>query len=217
MSDPKVTLGPPPADLTGYPSLAARELPKTLFRIFHLRHRTTGALNSPWRFTSVPPGRSRFDIDEPEGTCYWSDRRYGCWVEVFRGTQVVDRLDVTRRALFSATPPKLRLANTLALAAHSFGGTGELSTVIPYDIPQAWARALRAHGFAGLVARCRHDPGLTARTFAVFGPSGVSARRAGWVTRRGAVLDDPKLVEELAQLKVLVAAVPHRVPITTPP
>jgi hypothetical protein len=204
----------PPARLGRYPALLARETPKTLFRIFHLRNRTTGALNSPWRFSSVPPGASRFDLKEPEGTCYWSDRRYGSWVEVWRGAAVVDRADVTRRALFSATPPKLRLANTLSLAAHRFGGTGELSTLVPYDLPQAWAQALRSHGFDGLVGLCRHDPSLTARNFAVFGPGGVAARRTGWTTRRSALLGDPQLAAELAKLRVQVAAVPHTVPIT---
>ena len=216
MSRPSVTLTAPPASLRGYPALASRATPKTLFRIFHLRDRTTGALNSPWRFSSVPPGASRFDLTAPEGTCYWSDRRYGSWVEVWRGTGVVDRADVTRRAMFSATPPKLRLADTLALAAHSFGGTGELSTLIPYDLPQAWAQALRGHGFSGLVGRCRHDPSLAARNLAIFGPAGVVARRTGWTTRRSDLLGDPQLAAELAALKVQVAAVPHSVPITVP-
>ena len=218
MSRPLVTLTAPPAglDLAGYPALPGDEAPTTLFRIVHLRSRTTGALNPPWRFNSVPPGASRFDLRAPEGTCYWSDRRYGSWVEVWRGAGVVDRADVTRRALFSATPPALRLADTTSLAAHSFGGTGELATVVPYDVPQAWAQALRAHGFAGLVSRCRHDPSLTALNLAVFGPSGVSARRVGWTTHRSALLGDPQLAAELAELRVQVAAVPHTVPITAP-
>jgi hypothetical protein len=214
MTRPRVTLTAPPADLNGYPALRARETPRTLFRIVHLRNQATGALNSPWKFSSVPPGESRFDLHAPEGTCYWSDRRYGSWVEVWRGTGVVDRADVTRRAMFSATPPTLRLANTLALAAHTFGGTGELSTLIPYDLPQAWAQALRSSGFAGLVGLCRHDPSLTARNVAVFGPGGVVTRRTGWTTRRSDLLSDPQLAAELAALNVQVAAVPHTVPIT---
>ncbi len=216
MTLPHVTLTAPPGDLSGYPALPARETPQTLFRIARLRDRVTGALNSPWRFSSVPPGASRFDLTAPEGTCYWSDRRYGSWVEVWRGTGVVDRSDVTRRALFTATPPKLLLADTLAVAAHSFGGTGELSTLIPYDLPQAWAQALRGNGFSGLVGLCRHDPSLTARNVAVFGPGGVVARRKGWITHRSDLLSDPQLVAELAALNVQVAAVPHTVAITVP-
>lgn len=214
MTRPRVSLMAPPADLTSYPALTAEQTPATLFRICHLRHRSTGALSSPWRFSSVPPGESRFDLNTPEGTCYWSDRRYGSWVEVWRGTGVVDRADVTRRAMFSARPPSLRLADTLALAAHRLGGTGELSTLLPYTLPQAWAQALRSHGFAGLVGLCRHDPSLTARNVAVFGPAGVVARRTGWTTRRSDLLSDPQLAAELGDLNVQVAAVPHTVPIT---
>ena len=217
MTRAQVSLTAPPADVSSFPTLGARGLPGMLFRIFFLRDRTTGALNSAWRFGSVPPGEARFDLRTPDGTCYWSDRRYGSWVEVWRGTRVVDRADVTRRALFSATPPALRLANTVAPAAHRFGVTGELSFLVPYDLPQAWAQALHSAGFAGLVAACRHDPALRARSFAVFGPSGVVARRAGWITRRSSLLSDPVLAAELAELGVQVAAAPYAVPISAPP
>jgi hypothetical protein len=216
MSGPSVTVTDPPDDLSAFPALSAGDTPATLFRIFHNRNRTTGALNSPWRFSSVPPGDCRFDIEAPEGTCSWSDRRYGCWVEVWRGTGVVDRADVTRRALFTGSPPALRLANPLARAARRLGVTGELSMIIPYDVPQAWAQALRSAGFAGLVGICRHDPSLTARNVAIFGPTGVTARRTGWTVRRSAVLDDRQLAAERAELGVHVAAVPYVVPITPP-
>lgn len=216
MSGPTVTIGTPPADLTDFPVVKTADLPAELFRIFHHRHHSTGAVNPPWRFSSVPPGESRFDIDQPQGTCYWSDRRYGCWVEVWRGTRMVDRADVTRRDLFTAKAPALRLANTLARATRRFGMTGELSTLIPYDVPQAWARAVHTAGFAGLVGLCRHDPSLTARSFAVFGPNGMVARRTGWTTRRSAILADAQLAAELAELGIQVAAVPYAVPVGAP-
>lgn len=216
MSGPTVTIGPPPADLTDFPVTQADDMPDELFRIFHHRHRSTGNVNPPWRFSSVPPGASRFDLDRPRGTCYWSDRRYGCWVEVWRGTRIVDRADVTRRDLFTAQAPALRLANTLARAARRYGVTGELSTLIPYGVPQAWARALHAAGFGGLVGLCRHDPSLTARSFAVFGPAGMVARRTGWTTRRSAILADAELAAELAELGVQVSAVPYAVAISAP-
>jgi hypothetical protein len=191
--------------------------PSRLYRIFFHRHATTGAVTSPWRFTSVPPGKSRFDLAEPQGTCYWSDRRYGSWVEVFRGTAVVERSELTRRRLFTAEPPPLHLANTLALAARRFGVTGELSTIADYTLPHRWASALAAVGFAGLVGICRHDPSLTARNVAVFGPAGAPARRAGWRTSRTALETDTALAAELDQLGVRVAGVPHAVPITPVP
>lgn len=216
-SAPSVALGAPPASLRGFPTLSPADTPSVLYRIFHHRHHRTGALNAPWHFTSVPPGGSRFDVPEPGGTCYWSDRRYGCWVEVFRGVGAVERSEVTRRRLFAATPPNLSLANTLDLGARAFGVTGELSTVVPYDLPQQWASALRTAGRDGLVARCRHDPSLTARNFAIFGPSGPASRRAGWRTRRTTLQADRQLAGELRQLGVKILAVPHVVPVTPPP
>lgn len=107
MSRPAITIGAPPADLTDFPVAPADDLPDELFRIFPHRHRGTGAVNPPWRFSSVPPVASRFDIDQPRGTCYWSDRRYGCWVEVWRGTRMVDRADVTRGSSVCADMTRL--------------------------------------------------------------------------------------------------------------
>lgn len=216
MRTPSISLPDPPDDLNGFPRLQAADTPAHLFRIFHLRN-LAGRLNPPWRFSTRPPGDSRFDLDQPEGTCYWSDRRYGSWVEVFRGTGVVDRADVTRRALFTASPPPLDLADTLAHAAHAFGVTAELSTLVPYDRPQAWARAIRRAAFDGLVGICRHDPSLQARNFAIFGPAGVVVRRRGWVTSRSSPLADAVLGDELRELEVQVAAVPFTVPITPGP
>ena len=131
MSEPEVDLPRPPDDLSGFP--VWHPLPPQLFRIAFHRDRA-GELNSPWRFSSVPPGRSRFDLPVPQGTCYWSDRRYGAFVEVFRSIPLIDRTDLTRRRLFTAPPPaSLRLADTTARAAYAHGVTGELSTVVPYS------------------------------------------------------------------------------------
>jgi len=216
VSSPSVSLTGPPADLNRFPTVTAAQTPARLFRLVHVRDRA-GTLNPPWHFSSRPPGDSRFDIDQPEGTCYWSDRRYGSWVEVFRGTGVVDRADVTRRALFTTTPPALELADTLAPAGHAFGMTGELSTIVPYDRPQSWARAFRSAGFDGLVGVCRHDPSLRARNVAIFGPAGVVTRRRGWVTTRSSPLADAVLAGELRDLQVQVAAAPFTVPVTPVP
>ena len=209
MSGPEVDLPQPPVDLSGFPWW--QQLPSQLFRIAFHRDRA-GELNSPWRFSSVPPGASRFDLPLPQGTCYWSDRRYGAFVEVFRRSPLVDRTDVTRRRLFTAVPPSsLRLADTTARAAYAHGLTGELSTVAPYTLPQAWARALSAARFAGMVGFCRHDPSLSARNVALFGPSGTVARRTGWRTQRRPLEADPVLAVELAALGVRIAPVPYRV------
>lgn len=215
MSGPQSSLRPPPQDLSDFPEQppgAAR----TLYRIFFHRDRT-GVLNSPWRFTSVPPGTSRFDLPRPDGTCYWSDRRYGAFVEVFRGARLVDRQDVTRRRLFTAVAPELRLADTTARASYRFGVTGELSTIVGYALPQAWAAALHRSGFAGLIGLCRHDPSQQARNVAVFGSAGTPARRIGWRTSRGPLDGDVTLAAELAALGVRIAPVPYNVPTVQAP
>jgi hypothetical protein len=212
VTGPTVDLRPPPEDLSEFPAQPAGRAARTLYRIFFNRDRHTGALNSPWRFTSVPPGTSRFDLPEPNGTCYWSDHRYGAFIEVFRGARMIDRQDVTRRRLFTAVPPELHLADTTAAGSYRFGITAELSTVVGYALPQAWADVLHRAGFAGLIGLCRHDPTQRARNVAVFGPAGTPARRAGWRTRRELLENDVELAVELAELGVRIAPVPFTVP-----
>lgn len=209
-------LQPPPASLHRFPRLPDRRRPHQLFRIFHARNRLTGRVNSPWNYRSVPPGGGRFDLPAPHGTCYWSDRRYGAWVEVFRGVRVFDLADARTRRLFVGTPASLDVADLCAPAAYRFGVTAELCTTPDYDIPQQWAAALYRAGVEGVHALVRHDPSASARTFAVFGPAGAAARRVGWHTVRTRIEQDTVLLRELAALGVRGAAVPHTVPITRP-
>lgn len=213
-------LQPPPATLTGFPRLPARSQPRELYRIFHARHRTTGLLTPPWYDSSTVAGQpaqgGRFDLDPPMGTCYWSDRRYGAWVEVFRGVRMLDPADARKRRLFVATPPKQRIADLTALAAYRFGVTAEVSTTPDYALPREWAAALAAHGFAAVRGTCRHDPTSRAHNIAVFGRAGASARRAGWRTRRTRVETDARLLRELARLHVSIAPIPHTVATVRP-
>jgi hypothetical protein len=218
VTGPRVDLAPPPPDLSAFPTPSDAQASRELYRIFFHRNSRSGELTSPWRFGSVPPGASRFDLPVPHGTCYWSDRRYGAFVEVFCGARVVDRVDVTRRRLFAATPPpRLRLADTSSRRAYRFGISGELLTVVPYTVPQAWAQALHGAGFAGVIGVGRHDPALEARNVALFGPAGTLARRAGWRIRRTTLDNDPELASELAELGVRIAPVPYVVPTIAAP
>lgn len=208
-------LQPPPATLTGFPIRPRSRSPRTLYRIFWHRSRA-GRLNSAWNFTSVPPGGNRFDLPSPAGTCYWSDRAVGAVVEVFRGIKILAPVDLQRRRLFSAVPPPLRLADTTAPAAYSFGVTVEMSAIMPYDLPQQWAQALAAHGTEGLIGLCRHDPSGRARNIAVFGPTGTPARRAGWTVERTRMDRDPQLMADLRRLRVRTVPVPFAVPTVAP-
>ena len=79
---------------------------------------------------------------------------------------MVSRLRLPRRA---------RVADLEATRAADFGVTRELETMVPYDVPQAWARAFAAVDLEGV----RYAPRFTtgpALAVALFGPAGD----AGW-------------------------------------
>ena len=73
----------------------------------------------------------------------------------------------------------LPVANLVSRRAVGFDVTNELSTMTPYGIPQAWARALHEAGHGGIRYRTRFDTGATARGIAHFGPAGPAHRPAG--------------------------------------
>lgn len=205
-----MSLGPPPTNLTGFPVRPRSRTPRALHRIFWHRN-LDGELNSAWNFTSIPPGSNRYDLPAPAGTCYWSDRAYGAFVEVFRGIKVLAPVDVQRRRLFTAVPPPLRLADATAAGAYAFDMTLELSSITPYDLAQQWAQRLAGKGVDGLVAWCRHDPSGRARNVAIFGPSGTPKRRTGWIVHRHRMDRDQTLMTDLRRLGVRTVPVPFSV------
>lgn len=187
-----------------------------VFRIGRARDPHLGTPRVPWFFSSLPtehPGR--FDVPAPDGCCYFSDRRYGAWLEVFRGTGLVDRADIEHRRMFVATRtgPTLRLANLRAPAARRFGVTADLVAGDDYALPQTWAVALLRARFPGLSATVRHDPTHTARTIVVFGPAGARARVSGWRVVRTVLAGDAQLLAELAPFGTGVAPRPYDVPV----
>lgn len=209
-------LRPPPAHLTGFPRRRSSSRVRTLYRIFWRRDRT-GAVNGPWRFSSLPStSDGRFDLRAPGGTCYWSSDRYGAFVEVFRGARTVDENDLVRRRLATGSAPVLRLAHLLSPKALSFGITAAISTQPDYTLPQQWAGALHAAKFEGLVGTCSHDTTSRALNVAVFGPTGARVAVSGWTTRAGPVQSDPALLGELAPYGIRIVPVPHTVPTVAP-
>lgn len=202
----------PPTNLTGFPVRRRSAATQNLFRIFWYRD-PAGNRTSVWNFTT---GANRFDIPAPNGTCYWSDRRYGAWVEVFRGAKIVDTADAAQRRLWSGSAPVLRLADLLAPKAYAFGVTAAISTIADYTKPQEWATELHNRGFDGVVGTCSHDPSSTALNVAVFGRAGTPRSQPGWRTAAGRIETDIVLLRELAQLGVIVAPAPHSVPISAP-
>jgi hypothetical protein len=206
-------LAPPPEDLSAFPRRRSSASVRTLYRITWHRDRATGAVSGPWHFSH--DGRGRFDLPEPHGTCYWSNRRSGAFLEVFRGTSTVAATDLLARRLVIAQAPVLRLAHLLSPRALPYGVTAALSTQPDYALPQRWAMALHDAGFEGLVGSCSHDPTSRALNVAVFGAAGTRAP-GGWTTRTAPVQSDPVLLAELAPYGVRIVPVPHTVR-TVPP
>jgi hypothetical protein len=117
----------------------------------------------------------RFDLAEPEGTCYVAADPLAALIEIVgpessSGLVAADFLR-QRRLLRLHVPRRIALADATSRQAGGFGVTLELCTVTPYDCPQAWAAKLRAAGSAGIVYWLRHD-NSRAEGFALFGPHG---------------------------------------------
>lgn len=127
-----------------------------------------------WWFSS---GSGRFDLPEPEGTCYlastpeaavmelvgWSHARHG-WVPAdLLEERVVSTLHL---------PASVRAADCAGEGARQWRVTNELTSTSAYDVAQAWARVFRRDGFGGVLGALRFSPG-EARGLALFGTAGA--------------------------------------------
>jgi hypothetical protein len=72
-----------------------------------------------------------------------------------------------------------RLAAATWKAAGRYGVTAELGTLVPYDLPQRWAAAFRAHGFKGMRHMLRHDPRSRATGVCLFDAEGPAPNPDG--------------------------------------
>jgi hypothetical protein len=161
-----VAQGPPPASVDGFP--AHTLTPATVLFRAHLSRR------GPWWFGSG--GQGRFDLPAPRGTSYTALDPESALRErlgpVLGGSGVVPEsvlvdVVVSRLHLSGAC----ELADLQSRAATRFGVTRELETMVPYAVPQAWARAFDAAGLAGVRYGPRFTPG-EGSAVALFGVSG---------------------------------------------
>lgn len=140
------------AALAGFPRLAV--LPhESLWRI-------TQSQLGPWWFSSS--GEGRFDLRSPHGTCYTAADPAGALLEVVGpdrtgGALCREFFDARRLHELHVDRPHA-LAHLAARPSASFGITAEISTLVPYDLPQAWAAALHRAGADGVAYALRHDP-----------------------------------------------------------
>lgn len=153
-------------DLRGFPQRTVRAGTP-----WHRVHRDS---LGPWFFASQ--GYGRFDLRHPHGTCYLGNTaevaareaigpdlvHAGVITDAFLAERVVSRIPL---------PTEVRAAKLTSNEALAHRVSGELSTMPGYGVPQAWAEALRAHGFEGIWYRPRFSPGK-GRALGVFGPAG---------------------------------------------
>nr|WP_238338511.1 RES family NAD+ phosphorylase [Pedococcus badiiscoriae] len=114
----------------------------------------------PWWFGN--DGSGRFDLPAPRGTCYVALDPLSALRErlgpVLGGSQAVPE-----SLLETSVMSRLRLVASRELAdvqdtrAADFGVTRELESMVPYAVPQAWARAFDEAGSGGV----RYGPRFT--------------------------------------------------------
>ncbi|MBB1516519.1 RES family NAD+ phosphorylase [Tessaracoccus sp. MC1679] len=145
-----------------------------------------------WWFASIPPGDGRFDLAQPEGTCYFADNieaavreRLG---EVW-GTHPIlppvalDGTTVSSVDLRPFCEPE-DIADTQSVEAAGYV-TREISAGAGYGLTQRHAAAFLAAGFSAIAYAPRFTPGAV-NALALFGsegrprPSRGAAEVSGW-------------------------------------
>jgi hypothetical protein len=161
-------LAPPPESLEGFPAYLLLQNQR-LYRI----HR---ADREPWWFTSK--GKMRFDLQEPNGTCYLAEDPVAAFVEVFQEwmDSFVPEHEINTRLLATLFPPRdLVIADCTSPRAARFGLTAEIHSVSDRSLTQPWAAAFMKTGFAGVRYFARHDPSQTHVAIALFGRAGAAS------------------------------------------
>lgn len=126
-------------------------------------HRFHDAAYGPIRFGRSGGGR----LDDPAkayGVLYVGDKEAGAFSETFLrrpGRNLIDPGLLASKAYASlASRRDLRLARLHGRSLGVLGATAEVTHGgLPYDVPQAWSKALRDHpgAFDGIAYRARHD------------------------------------------------------------
>ena len=159
---------PPSVPLDGFPT--RRITPAQALQRAHT------VAYGPWWFGS--DGVGRFDLPLPRGTCYLADSAVVAVRErlgiVLGGRPVVPASLLTYVVVSTLHVPENRdLADVESSDATRFGVTRELETMVPYAVPQAWARAFDAAGIGGVAYGPRFTTGEVV-SYAVFGPAGIA-------------------------------------------
>lgn len=154
MTRERTALGPPPASLAGFPAYPV-DTETDLFRAH-------GADLGPWWFGN--DGSGRFDLSPPRGTCYVALDPLSALRErlgpVLGGSQAVPEslLEASVVSRLRLTAPR-EVADVQDGRAATFGVTRELESMVPYAVPQAWARAFDEAECRGVRYGPRFTPG----------------------------------------------------------
>lgn len=144
-------------------------------------HRAHHHASGPWWFSSTG---GRFDLPTPHGTCYLANNPLAALRERL-GPVLAQRTSIPASLLEESVVSRLRVPRTHRLAdlqastASEFGVTRELETMVPYAVPQAWARALHSAGLQGVRYGPRFSTGPTS-SYAVFGAAGAAPAGAAF-------------------------------------
>lgn len=132
----------------------------------------------PWWYSTRTgnPDPGRFDLESPRGTCYWALSPASAIIEKTtdpdQGDQPVLTLGALRRLrvwkAVDVPPARSKLADTTRPSVPRL--TAEISTIVPFDVPWAWADAFHADGRNGILYRARF---AMDESVALFGDAGV--------------------------------------------
>ena len=189
------------------PEQSLQQFPSTRLTKGTRIHRA--ARREPWFFCAC--GECRFDLPEPKGTLYaGTDPLVGvleCIGPELAGGTIGSAFLAARTLWSYVVSSDLRLAHLTARRAAGFGVTNELTSMTPYEVPQAWAAAFEAtNGFDGIRSRARFDPGGAARAIALFGPSGTRT----WRSRNDGPCDRTEIIDRLRSECAITVADPPR-------
>lgn len=200
---------PPAAQLTRLP---ARRLAGMVLSRVYRRGR-----GSPWWFASVPRragqpgGGGRFDLPDPDGTCYLGTSIAAAVVEAFQefGEGLLPDTELRRRLRAEVRAPvSAPVAAWLSAArARGLGVTAALWAGGPRALTQRWAVVLRRAGWRALLAGVQHDPSGRLRGVALFDAVGEHAPyddHASWSWTAHDLHGDPAVTRALAQFGITV-------------
>ncbi len=215
----------PPADLTGFPQ-AVWQAGRRAHRVFRHTDPETGRPRTPLFFASGTGAahEGRWDLPEPEGSCYHADDEVVCVLEALAPDLPTDGpprlasdtwLVQRRRIEVSARTDISGYADLDAEEAFGFGVAGDLHTTTDdRHLTQRWAAELRGHGYAGVRAHARTPPAAGAGTWTLFGPAGPAITPPDPALELGpttSLHDDAALLRRLRRYGVAFLPVPNDV------